>query len=662
MDDSHAPVRRTRDLQRAPTTGSRLGMRRLFLPLLALLTVIASRSWAQEYDVLVYGATPAGIAAAIAAAEDGERVLLVEPSRRIGGLVSNGLTHTDFRSFEGLTGSFLDFSKRVEAHYRTTYGADSQQVKDSFRGTQFEPKIALRVFQEMLAAQPKIKVQMEWALEGVKSSTNGNGEGPASARAVEIALFSDSAGAYHSVPAYYFIDASYEGDLMAAARVKYRVGREAGEEYGETLAPDQTDDQLQAYNFRLCITRIPENRVPVAEPPGYLRKEFAGLLPLLASGKIKGVFGNDPTFLMKAQGPVPNGKADVNDQSRGPVRLSLPGENDNWPEGESGFAARVVQGGAVAPFSRTGLRQSRDRIFDEHLRWNVGLLYFLQNDDEVPTKFRDEAREWGWAKDEFTENNHLPLQLYVREARRMIGEYVFTERDTDPAPDDARAVLHRESIAMGDYGPNCHGTSREGSRFDGQHTGEFYKRVAPYQIPYGVLLAPGMENLLVPGAVSSSHVGFCALRLEPIWMSLGQAAGHAAHLARSKRQALQRVSIPELQARLHKAGSATVYVSDVPPGHADFSAVQWWGTAGGWHGLAPAFEEQGKRGKNITGQYFEAFAGHAAELDKPLDPALATRWQTLAAKLTLDVAKLPKADGRITRGAWLRAAWAVAKS
>lgn len=637
-------------------------MRRLFVPLFTLLAVLTISARAQDYDVLVYGATPAGIAAAIAAAEDGERVLLIEPSRRIGGLVTNGLSHTDHRTYEGLTGVFLDFCKRVEAHYRETYGADSQQVKDCRHGTHAEPKVNLLVFEQMLAAQPKIKVQKGWALEGVRASSNGDGEGPATARAVEIAQFSDLEGRYHSVPAHYFIDASYEGDLMAAARVKYRVGREAGEEYGESLAPDQPDDQLQAYNFRLCMTRDPALRAPIAEPPGYLRRDFVGVLPLLESGKITAIFGHKRTNIFKEQVPaLPNGKNDINDQSGGLVRLSLPGENDSWPEGESGFAARVVQGGAVAPFSKTGLAQSRARVFDEHLRWNVGLIYFLQNDEAVPAKFRDEARDWGWAKDEFTENSHLPLQLYVREARRMIGEYVFTERDTDYAPEDARAVLHKESIAIGDYGPNCHGTGREGTRFDGKHTGEFYKPVPPYQIPYGVLLAPGMENLLVPGAVSSSHVGFCALRLEPIWMSLGQAAGHAAHLARSKRRAVQRVSVPELQARLHKAGGATIYVSDVLPGHPDFTAVQWWGTAGGLHGLAPTPEKPGQRGKNIIGQYFEAFPGHAAELDKPLDDAIATSWQALAAKLSLDATKLPKADGKLTRGAWLRAAWALAK-
>jgi hypothetical protein len=648
---------RTPGLRPALAKASRYGMRLLFVPLLLLLTAALH---AQEYDVLIYGATPAGIAAAVAAAEDGERVLLVEPSRRIGGMMTNGLSHADFRTIEGLTGAFLDFSKRVETYYRQSYGADSPQVRDCFHGTQAEPKVNLLIFEQMLAAQPKIKVQKQWALEGVKSSSNGDGEGPATMRAVEIALFGDESGAYHSVAAHYFIDASYEGDLMAAARVKFRVGREAGEEYGESLAPDEADDQLQAYNFRLCMTRDPANRAPVSEPPGYLRKDFVGLLPLLTGGKIEGVFSMKPTHLIKAHHPpLPNDKYDINDMSRGSVRLSLPGENDAWPEGESGFAARMVQSGAAAPFSRTGLRQSRDRVFEEHLRWDVGLIYFLQNDDEVPVKFRDEARAWGWCKDEFTESNHLPMQLYVREARRMVGEYVFTEKDTDAAPDDARAVLHRDAIAMGDYGLNCHGTSHEGSRFGGKHTGEFYKAVAPYQIPYGTLLAPGMENLLVPGAVSSSHVGFCALRLEPIWMSLGQAAGHAAHLARRKHSALQRVSVPQLQTLLHATGAATIYVSDVLPGHADFAAVQWWGTSGGLHGLAPAPEKPGQRGKNIVGQYYEAFPAHASELDKLLDTTTAERWGKLAKTLGLDPARLPKSDGKITRRDWLRAAWAA---
>jgi len=629
---------------------------RLYLFLLSLLVTTGLR--AQEYDVLVYGATPGGIAAAISAANDGERVLLAEPSRRIGGMMTNGLSHSDFRTLEGLNGSFLDFSRRVESYYRETYGAESPQVRDCFHGTQFEPKVALGIFEKMLAEQPRITVRKEWVLDGVKTSSNADGEAPATSHAMEIALLYDADGNYHSVASYYFIDATYEGDLMAAAHLPYRVGREGGGEFGESLAPDDADDQIQAYNFRLCMTRDPANRAPVEKPPGYLRKEFIDLLALLLGGQIDGVFSTKPAELIKAQGPLPNGKYDINDMSHGLVRLSLPAENQGWPEGESGFAARMVHDGAVAPFSRTGLRESRERVFDDHLRWNVGLIYFLQSDQAVPAKFRDEAREWGWCKDEFTESNHLPMQLYVREARRVSGDYVFTEKDTDCAPDDARAVLHTDAIAMGDYGPNCHGTAHEGSRFGGRHSGEFYKEVAPYQIPFGVVVAKGFENLLVPVALSASHVGFCALRLEPIWMSLGEAAGHAAHLARAKHGVLQRVSIPKLQALLHAEGAATIYVSDVPPGNPDFAAVQWWGTAGGLHGLAPTPEPPGRRGKSIFSQYYEAFPGHAAELDKPLDAGLAERWQKLAAGLGVDATHLPTADGKTTRGAWLRVAWA----
>jgi hypothetical protein len=625
-------------------------MRPLLLLLLACTVTFAR---AEPHDVIVYGGTPAGIAAALAAAEGGERVLLVEPFSWVGGLVTNGLTHADFRTFEGLTGAFLKFAQRVEAHYRETYGADSPQVKDSLRGTQSEPKVARAVFERMLAEQPRITVRTRWVLDAVKCSTDEK------TRAVEIAVFVDADGAHHAETARTFIDATYEGDLMAAVGVPYRVGRESGAEYGESLAPDDADAQLQAYNFRFTMTRDPALRVPVKVPPGYDRALFEGVLPLLADGRIKRAFDDPGGCLCKAQlPPLPNGKHDINDVSRGLVRLSLPGENDAWPYGASGLAAREISG-ITAPFSRTGLRQTRERIFAEHLLWNAGLIYFVQNDDAVPAKFRDEAREYGWCRDEFVEHAHLPEQLYVREARRMVGVQVFSEKDTDHAPNDARAVLHRDAVAMGDYGPNCHGTAHEGSRFGGKHTGEFYKGVSPYQIPYGVLLPEKVENLLVPGAMSATHVGFCALRLEPIWMSLGEAAGHAAHLARVEKVPLARVSVPKLQARLHAAGAATIYVSDVPPAHPDFAAVQWWAAAGGLHGLAPMPAKPGQRGENLIGQYYHAYPNHAADLDRPLDAALSERWRLLAGTLGLDSAKLLAPGGKLSRGTWLRAAWAA---
>jgi len=622
-------------------------------PILLLLALCAS-VFAEDANVLVYGATPAGIAAALAAARDGEKVLLIEPTDRIGGMIACGLSHTDFRTREGLTGAYLEFAQRVEQHYREHYGADSPQVRDCWGGVFAEPKVNLAVFEKMLAEQPNITLWKNRRVFSVRSS------GDEASRAIGmVALIENDLRTTLTVSADYYIDASYEGDFIAAARVPYRVGREGRAEFGESLAPEEPDVQLQAYNFRFTATKDPANRVMPKKPPGYDRETFAGVLPLFAGGKLKTVFGYPKDCLYKAQTPpLPNGKYDLNDVSGGIVRLSLPGENLEWPDGGGGAAVRSAPEPSVkpeVPFSPTGLAQARGRVFDAHLRWDAGLLYFLQNDEAVPSKLRDEAREWGWCRDEYDDNAHLPPQLYVREARRMEGAYVFTEHDTDHAPNDARAVLHADAIAAGDYGPNCHGTAHEGSRFGGKHTGEFYKAAPPYQIPYGVLITKDVENLLAPGPASSSHVGFCALRLEPIWMSLGEAAGHAAHFARAARKTVQQVNVRELQTKLHASGAATIYVSDVRPGDADFAAVQWWGTAGGLHGLAPMPAKPGQRGKNLHGQYFEAFPNHAAELSKPLDEALAARWEKLAGSLHIDAAKLPKT----TRGEFIRAAFAL---
>lgn len=241
----------------------------------------------------------------------------------------------------------------------------------------------------------------------------------------------------------------------------------------------------------------------------------------------------------------------------------------------------------------------------------------------------------------------------------MVGVHVFVQADSERAPGDVRAVLHADAIAMADYGNNCHGAAHEGPRFGGTHTGEFYNAVPPYQVPYGVLLPSSFDNMLVPVAVSSSHVGFCALRLEPVWTSLGQAAGHAAALALEKQSSCHMVSVPELQRRLHADASATIYVSDVLPGNEDFEIVQWWGTAGGLHGLAPDVDDASPRGKRIISQYTTAVPYHAAELDQPLTQDLWKRWCDLAADLGVDAHRLPAPTEDVTRGEFLRAAWAL---
>jgi len=585
-----------------------------------------------EADVVVYGATPAGIAAALAAADDGSSVLLLDATARVGGLLTSGLSHTDYHAFDGLTGMFLSFTKRVEQHYVDTYGKGSQQVQDSFRGTFGEPSVNLKVLEAMLGERKHITLERNARLQAVATADDG-------ARMVSMTLKRANATEF-VVCGEVFVDATYEGDLMAAAGVPWRVGREGKSEYGESLAPAKPDDQLQAYNFRFVMTREPRNRISVKAPPGYDRTDFVAALEALDKGKVRSVFGYPSECVFKAQlPPLPNNKYDINDVSLAPIRLSLPGANKDWPDGDE---------------------EARGQVFTEHLRDQVGLLYFLQSDEAVPQALREEAREWGWCADEFEDTDHLPPRLYVREARRMEGVYVFSQRDSEVVPGDARTVLHSDSVTFGEYGNNCHGTGHEGPRFGGVHTGEFYKATPPYQIPYGVLLPKVVENLLVPVAVSATHVGFCALRLEPIWASLGQASGHAAHLARIEKVPVQRVPVARLQSRLHQAGAGTVYFSDVLPGDVDFAAVQWWGTAGGFHGLFPA-PQGGPRGRNITGQYFESYPNHAAELGEVLNPDLADRWVQLARDMNLPVEKLPAADGTLTRGEWVRSAFSLVR-
>ncbi len=608
------------------------------LLLLVAFTSLAVR--AEQVDIVVYGATPGGIAAAIAAGKSGRSVLVAEPTIRIGGMATNGLQHPDFRAFESLTGTFWDYNQRTLAYYKKTYGADSQQVKDTFRGTHAEPKVGLLLFQQMLAEHPGISVKTQWLL--VDAYTRG----PAGDRTVRAAKFRDATGKEHLVEAKLFIDGSYEGDLVAAAQVPYRIGVESRDEYGESAAPIDGSGELQAYNFRFVMTQDPAIRVPVTAPNGYRREEFLPLIDLISSGKIKRAFGGyrETDNLVKAQIPVlPNKKHDINDVSSGLVRLSLPGEQLMWPEGD-------------AP--------TRERIFNEHLRWNVGLIYFAQNDPSVPEKFRQEAQTWGWCRDEFVETGGIPPQIYVREARRMVGQRIFTQQDTRHADNDARAVLHRDAIAMGDYGHSSHGVRHEGSRFGGKRFGEgLGVTYAPYQVPYGTIVPKDVRNLLAPVAVSASHVGFCALRLEPIWTALGQAAGHAAHLALEPGSDadVRKVSPAKLQRRLHADRSATIYVADVPPDHADFAAVQWWASFGGLHGLA--LKPEGRLlGKSIQGQHSEGWLNHSAELSRPLDVALAARWVDLAKENRLTTKDLPVADGRASRGDWIRAAFQATSS
>ena len=646
---------------------------RLFIVLVLVLfcaSAIADESPPQvkAFDVVIYGATPAGIAAANAIARRApqRRVALVTPYRRVGGMMTNGLNHPDFRTFEARTGLFRELNRRVESHFREKYGDDSSQVADSLHGTHAGSEVIHAVLQQMLDELPSITVLIQQRLTQVHREGRriasvtlracpkrdptlfGEAGNPMkSARLQRVdPLFGQAPAASVRLAANYFVDATYEGDMMARAGIEYRIGREARSEYGESLAPLHADRQLQGYNFRLTMTDRADNQVPVPQLDGYRREDYLPLLPLFANGTIKRVFGDPFTNLAggiyKRQTPkLPNGKRDINDVSHSPVRLSLPNLNLEWPEGDE---------------------VTRQRIFDEHLRHNVGMLHFLQQDKAVPQAIQNDARSWGLCKDEFTDTGHLPEQLYVREARRMVGRYVFTQRDTERAPgtNDARAIFHADAIAMGDYGPNCHGTFHEGPIIGGRHTGEFYQRAAPYQIPYGALLPKTIDNLAVPVACSASHVGFCALRLEPIWMSLGQAAGEAIELAMESDASLVEITPSSIRNRLHETGTATIYTSDVPEESAEFPAVQWWGSEGGFVGIdrvrGQEAHKYGTRGKQRIGQYYEAFPRHFVELDKPLSNELRVIWTDLARRIGVAADAVQNAR---TRGDFILAAWAA---
>ncbi len=576
----------------------------LLLVLPCWTTLFAEDTQVMSADVCIYGSTPGGIAAAVSAAKGNCTVALVEPTDRNGGLLTSGLSNTDFRSFEALTGFFFEFSQRVQADYDRRYGSKSEQAKAAFRGTHGEPSVNLRILESMLAEYPSINVIKENRIQSVQTSEFVRGR-----RRLVSASFAEPGNKSRMIVAKVFIDATYEGDLMAISGESFHVGRESREQYGESMAGNelgQADGQVQGYNLRLIVTNVDTNKRAIPKPEGYNRSDFLGVLPWFESGKLKRVFAADHSGIFRAHFPyLPNGKADVNDTPHAAVRLSMPDINDAYPNGDDKTRAEIVR---------------------QHYYYNTGLLYFLQNDAAVPQAVRDDAGQWALCKDEFTESDGLPPKLYIREARRMVGQHIFAENDTQQVDGDARGMLHTDSIAIGDYVHNCHGTGRTGSRFDGKHSGEFYKQVPPYQIPYGVILPQKCENLLVPVACSASHVGFGALRMEPLWCSLGQAAGWAAVENISNDKPVQDIDVAQLQRRLHLDRSATIYVSDVPPTSPDFGAVQWWGTRGGLHGLASAEQPQPQ---SLGGQYVAAFPGHFVEPTTILTDEIRSRWNQL---------------------------------
>jgi FAD dependent oxidoreductase len=493
--------------------------------------------------VVVYSATPAGIAAAIAAAREHSRVALLEPSNHVGGMMASGLGFSDIGVRNKIGGLALHLYRRLGAAYQMGAAAVSWNMT---------PAVAERVFSAMLA-QANVSV-----FTGQRLRESGG----VALRGTTIQAISTVSG--RTFEGRVFIDASYEGDLMAAAGVSFVVGRESAGTYGESLAgvrPPQpekppigasstsgapapgvdggavgavgsADARIQPYTFRLCVTDVAANQVPFPRPPGYDPARYLlvqrHLAAIQSAGRVPAL-ANVLTI-----NPLPQGKADLN--AAGPLSTDLLGASDAYP------AASYAQ---------------RQQIWDEHYRYEAGLLYFLANDPSVPNSVQSELLSWGLCRDEFVDSGHWPRLLYIRESRRMVSDFVLTQADllTNRHKPDA--------IGVASYRIDAHATRLIADAhgmlvFEGLLSAPIG---GPYDIPYRILVPRRAEivNLIDPVTVSASHVAMASLRMEPQYMAMGEAAGTAAALAIQSGVAVQDVDVAALQARL-KAHAAVIRI------------------------------------------------------------------------------------------------------
>jgi len=536
--------------------------------LLFILAFSVSASKVEEYDVVIYGGTSAAVTAAVQVARSGKSVIIVCPERHLGGMSSGGLGWTDTGNKAVIGGLAREFYHRVYLHYaddnawrwqsREEYGNRGQGTPaiDGDQRTMwiFEPHVAEKVFDDLIA-EYQIPVRRNRWLDREK------GVRKQGTRISSITMLNGE-----TYRGKMFLDATYEGDLMAAAGVDYHVGREANSVYGETWngvqkdarhhghyfkspidpfripgAPSsgllpristdppgengQGDHRIQAYCFRMCLTRVPKNRVPFPKPDGYDAGQYELLLRVLASGWRE---------VFQKFDPIPNLKTDTN--NHGPFSTDNIGMNYDYPEGSYDRRREIIQ---------------------EHEAYQKGLMYFLANDPRVPEDVRKPMSEWGLARDEFVDNGHWPHQIYVRESRRMIGEYVMTEHDCL----DRRETP--DSVGMGSYTMDSHNVQRYVTEKGFvQNEGDIGVRTPrPYEIAYGSLVPKKDQctNLLVPVCLSSSHIAYGSIRMEPVFMVLGQSAATAAVLALDRDLPIQEVDFAELRKRLLADGQVLEY-------------------------------------------------------------------------------------------------------
>jgi hypothetical protein len=489
----------------------------------------ATKSQTRRADVCVYGGSAAGIIAAVQAARLGLTVLVLNPARHIGGLTTGGLSWTDFGRKEAIGGLSREFYRRVGAKYR---------VAEEWA---FEPHVAEEVLWEMVR-EVGVPILQNQFLATVKKQER------------RIVAITTEAGV--TVHATVFIDCTYEGDLMAKAGVQFHVGREANRVYTETIngvqrrnthqftlpvspyvvesdvksgllpgiqptmgATGAGDKSVQAYCFRLTLTKTPDNRLAYEKPDGYDPRDYELLARYLKAGF---------TDLFSKFDPLRGGKFDKN--NHGGFSTDFIGANHAYPN--ASYA-------------------ERERIFQAHVRYQKGLMYFLGNDKQVPDRLQARWREWGLCKDEFTDTGGWSRQLYVREARRMIASVVMTENHC------VGKVTVEDSVGLGSYNMDSHNCNRVVIDGKVQNEGDVQVKTPPYPISYRAIVPERRQctNLFVPVCLSCSHIAYGSIRMEPVFMILGQSAALAAKIAVANGlPTVQDVPYSELAEALRDAG------------------------------------------------------------------------------------------------------------
>lgn len=539
------------------------------LPLIAFATLASA---ADTYDVVVYGGTSGGVTAAIQASRLGKTVVLVEPTNFLGGLTTGGLGATDIGNKKAIGGMSREFYQRVFKHYANPASWTAQTREDYFKKRPhgnsdtedtmwtFEPHVATKIYDDMLKESRAVVVFGERL--DLKSGVVKDG-----ARITKLVM--ESGRAFEGKV---FIDATYEGDVMAKAGVSYHVGREANSQYGETInglqvagakhhqfikqidpyvkkgdpssgllpfitpAPEgedgSADKRIQAYNYRMCTTDDPKNRLDWVKPANYRELDYELALRNAEAGDAR---------IQWAPTPMPNRKTDTNNNFA--IASDFIGQNYDYPDAD--YA-------------------TREKIVQAHKDWQMGLFWTYANHPRVPEKVREAYRKFGPAKDEFLDSGNWPRQLYVREARRMVSEYVMSEKNC------RRKEVVEDSVGMGAYNMDSHHTQRYVTK-EGfvRNEGDIQIGTRPYPISYRCIRpkAEQCTNLLVPVCLAASHIAYGSIRMEPVFMVMGQSAATAAVHAIEQGTTVQGIDYAKLKEQMLKDGQVLDFESPPMPDH-----------------------------------------------------------------------------------------------